>query len=237
MQNVSDIFLRGRAAQISMMQLATYNAAFMGNAAMQTVRLSVNAPLAFWSAIGRADFSDAGVVDAPAPKTAPKPKIAAKPAPAKKSKAAPKPTVEAVVAEAASAAPKAAAKPVANPKPAAAPKPEAGKPKAAAKPKAAPKAKTAKAPKAAAAPVEVAPATPATSFLLDAPRGGKADPLIELKGVGEKLATALNDFGIFHFDQIAALTPDQIEWLDENQKGFRMVLGRYDLIEQAKARA
>jgi predicted flap endonuclease-1-like 5' DNA nuclease len=71
--------------------------------------------------------------------------------------------------------------------------------------------------------------------LLDAPRGGVADDLTALKGVGAKLADALNEFGIYHYDQIAALDEDGIAWLDEQQKGFRMIAARYDLVAQARA--
>ncbi|GAA5071840.1 hypothetical protein N0B44_13865 [Roseibacterium beibuensis] len=72
--------------------------------------------------------------------------------------------------------------------------------------------------------------------LLDAPRGGVADDLTELKGVGAKLAEALNEFGIFHFDQIATLDEDGVAWLNDQQPGFKMTCARYDLIAQAQAR-
>jgi predicted flap endonuclease-1-like 5' DNA nuclease len=72
--------------------------------------------------------------------------------------------------------------------------------------------------------------------LLDAPRGGKADDLTVLKGVGAKLATALNEFGIYHFDQIATLDDEGIDWLNEQQNGFKMIAARYDLVAQAKAK-
>jgi NADH-quinone oxidoreductase subunit E len=57
--------------------------------------------------------------------------------------------------------------------------------------------------------------------LLDAPRGGKADDLTVLKGVGAKLATSLNEFGIYHFDQLATLDDEGIDWLNEQQAGSR----------------
>lgn len=71
--------------------------------------------------------------------------------------------------------------------------------------------------------------------LLDAPRGGVADDLTELKGIGAKLADALNEFGIYHFDQIATLDADGVDWLNDAQPGFKMTCVRYGLIEQAKA--
>jgi NADH-quinone oxidoreductase subunit E len=72
--------------------------------------------------------------------------------------------------------------------------------------------------------------------LLDAPRGGKADDLTALKGVGAKLATSLNEFGIYHFDQLATLDEEGIDWLNEQQAGFKMLCARYDVVEQARAR-
>jgi predicted flap endonuclease-1-like 5' DNA nuclease len=72
--------------------------------------------------------------------------------------------------------------------------------------------------------------------LLDAPRGGKADDLTALKGVGAKLATSLNEFGIYHFDQLATLDDEGIDWLNEQQNGFKMLCARYDVVEQARAR-
>ncbi len=80
-----------------------------------------------------------------------------------------------------------------------------------------------------------APATP-SPHLLDEPRGGAPDDLTALSGVGAKLASALNEFGIYHFDQLATLDEAGIAWLDAQQKGFRMICGRYDLVGQARAR-
>jgi predicted flap endonuclease-1-like 5' DNA nuclease len=71
--------------------------------------------------------------------------------------------------------------------------------------------------------------------LLDAPRGGKADDLTALKGVGAKLATSLNEFGIYHFDQLATLDEGGIDWLNEQQNGFKMLCARYGVVEQARA--
>lgn len=117
---------------------------------------------------------------------------------------------------------------------------------AAAKPKPAPVAEVvALAP---AAPVAEVPAPPPVEevaaaladagpspHLLDEPRGGKPDDLTVLAGVGAKLAASLNEFGIYHFDQIATLDDEGIGWLDQQQKGFRMICARYDLVGQAKA--
>lgn len=48
---------------------------------------------------------------------------------------------------------------------------------------------------------------------LDAPQG-EADDLKKLPGVGPKLAEKLNDYGIFHFHQLAAMSESDIEEMD-----------------------
>lgn len=54
----------------------------------------------------------------------------------------------------------------------------------------------------------------ATGFeKLDAPQG-EADDLKKLPGVGPKLAEKLNDYGIFHFHQLAAMSDSDIEEMD-----------------------
>ena len=126
-------------------------------------------------------------------------------------------------------------KPAAAPKASAAPKPQA---KAPAAPKAAApaKSKTAAKPKPAkdepaliAAPTEKAP------MRLTAPVGGKPDDLKLLKGVGPKLETILHGMGFYHFDQIAAWTPDQVAWVDETLEGVnRGRASRDGWVEQAK---
>jgi NADH-quinone oxidoreductase subunit E len=70
--------------------------------------------------------------------------------------------------------------------------------------------------------------------LLSEPRGGKADDLKKMKGVGPKLVSALNELGIYHFDQIAAWTPAQAAWADDKLKAKGRV-ERDGWIGQAKA--
>lgn len=53
---------------------------------------------------------------------------------------------------------------------------------------------------------------------ISGPRGGKADALQRISGVGPKNETVLHNLGFFHFDQIAAWTPDQIDWVDDHLK-------------------
>ncbi|WP_436641831.1 NADH-quinone oxidoreductase subunit NuoE [Microbaculum sp. FT89] len=105
-------------------------------------------------------------------------------------------------------------------------------------------AKAAKEPKKAPAKQEKAAAKPEPAALsdehkptgLEAPREGKADNLKKISGVGPKIEGLLHSLGIFHFDQIAALTPDQVEWVDGYLK-FKGRIGREDWISQAKTLA
>ena len=54
-----------------------------------------------------------------------------------------------------------------------------------------------------------------------------------LKGVGPKLASILNARGLTRYEQIAGLSPGQIETLDENLGAFRGRLTRDQVVEQA----
>lgn len=69
---------------------------------------------------------------------------------------------------------------------------------------------------------------------LSAPRDGKADDLKLIKGVGPKLEEVLHAEGIYHFDQIAAWSGDQVAWMDENLTGFRGRVSRDDWVGQAR---
>jgi len=68
---------------------------------------------------------------------------------------------------------------------------------------------------------------------LDGPRGGKADDLKQIKGVGPKLEGVINSLGFYHFDQIAAWTPDEIAWVDMRLK-FKGRIERDGWIDQAR---
>ena len=120
----------------------------------------------------------------------------------------------------------------------------AAAPKDAAKPvKAAKPAKTAKAAAKPAAPEKAAPKeaeTAATSetgtkpATLEGARGGKADDLKMIKGVGPKLEQLLNRLGFYHFDQIANWSGDEVAWVDENLQGFKGRVSRDNWVEQAR---
>jgi predicted flap endonuclease-1-like 5' DNA nuclease len=82
----------------------------------------------------------------------------------------------------------------------------------------------------------LAPVAAAPADLPEVPADGVADDLTALKGVGAKLAQALNDLGLTRFDQIAALDEAAIARIDARQKGFRMTCTRHDIVAQARAR-
>ncbi len=135
---------------------------------------------------------------------------------------------------------------IALPKPAQKPVP-APAPKAASAPEAAPKAASSPSPapaKAAAAPAASSKASGGNDgdvgtrpAGLDAPRGGSADDLKQIKGIGPKLEKLCNSMGFWHFDQIAAWTPDEVAWVDENLQGFKGRVSRDNWIDQAKVLA
>jgi predicted flap endonuclease-1-like 5' DNA nuclease len=63
--------------------------------------------------------------------------------------------------------------------------------------------------------------------------GGPPDDLIQLKGVGPKFAAMLNERGITRFDQIAKLSPGQVETIDASLGAFRGRFERDRIVEQA----
>ena len=69
-------------------------------------------------------------------------------------------------------------------------------------------------------------------LLTEAREGGK-DNLQLIKGVGQVLEPLLNETGIYHFDQIANLSSEEILWLD-NSMSFPGRIEREEWISQAK---
>ncbi|MBC55870.1 MAG: hypothetical protein CL814_02940 [Confluentimicrobium sp.] len=69
---------------------------------------------------------------------------------------------------------------------------------------------------------------------LTAPRGGGADDLKMIKGVGPKLEQLLHELGFYHFDQVAGWSKDEVAWVDQNLKGFKGRVTRDDWVAQAK---
>ncbi len=69
---------------------------------------------------------------------------------------------------------------------------------------------------------------------LGAPRMGAPDDLRLIDGVGPRLENTLNSLGIYHFDQIASWTAENIAWVDQYLR-FRGRIVRERWVEQAKA--
>lgn len=69
---------------------------------------------------------------------------------------------------------------------------------------------------------------------LDAPRGGEADDLKQIRGLGPQLESKLHEMGIFHFDQIASWSREHVAWID-NGLGARGRAERDDWVGQAKS--
>ncbi|MFN3723618.1 MAG: NADH-quinone oxidoreductase subunit E [Paracoccaceae bacterium] len=69
---------------------------------------------------------------------------------------------------------------------------------------------------------------------LAAARGGVADSLQMIEGIGPVLEKLCHELGFFHFDQIAAWTDADIAWMDQNLKGFRGRVTRDKWVPQAK---
>jgi branched-chain amino acid transport system ATP-binding protein len=104
-------------------------------------------------------------------------------------------------------------------------KPVAAKPASPAKPAAKP---------VAAKPAAKAPAKAVgVSNRLTAPRGGKADNLTRIKGIGTVNEKKLNEHGIFHFDQIGAWKKSDVE-AAEAYLAFDGRIAREEWVKQAK---
>jgi predicted flap endonuclease-1-like 5' DNA nuclease len=71
---------------------------------------------------------------------------------------------------------------------------------------------------------------------LSAPREGEGggDDLLAIKGIGPKLMGTLNGMGYYHYDQIAAWTPEQVAWVDANVDGVNGRASRDDWVGQAR---
>ena len=70
--------------------------------------------------------------------------------------------------------------------------------------------------------------------LIKAPRGGKADDLELIWGVGPKLAKMLNDMGIWHFAQVASWGKAELAWVDERLVGFKGRASGDEWVKQSK---
>jgi len=63
--------------------------------------------------------------------------------------------------------------------------------------------------------------------------GATKDEFTRMKGVGPKFAEVLHENGFFRFEQIASLTPSEIDRLDDQLGPFRGRIQRDRVIEQA----
>lgn len=71
---------------------------------------------------------------------------------------------------------------------------------------------------------------------LAAPRGGKADDLKRIRGIGKQNEGRLHGLGVWHFDQIAAWTSDEVTWVG-GYLAFPGRIEREDWVAQAKVLA
>ena len=69
---------------------------------------------------------------------------------------------------------------------------------------------------------------------LTAPKGGRADDLKLILGIGPKLEALCHRLGFYHFEQIANWTAGEIAWVDENLEGFKGRVTRDKWVVQAK---
>ncbi len=76
----------------------------------------------------------------------------------------------------------------------------------------------------------------ATAMLEAAAASAQVDDLTVIKGIGPKFARTLADHGITSFQRLAALTPEEIDALEE-KLGFSGRFAREGWVEQAKALA
>jgi len=95
------------------------------------------------------------------------------------------------------------------------------------------------APAAAPAPtgVDAAPSVQSRPQALAAARDGAPDDLKLIKGIGPKLEQLCHSMGFYHFDQIAAWTPAEIAWVDDNLEGFKGRVTRDEWVLQARTLA
>lgn len=73
---------------------------------------------------------------------------------------------------------------------------------------------------------------PVKQLFYDQP-DGVADDLTAIKGIGLRLATLLNNIGIFHIHQIAGWTADEIAEVDARLGAFKGRIVRDHWVEQA----
>lgn len=100
----------------------------------------------------------------------------------------------------------------------------------------APAAKPPTAPMAEAVPASIvsAPAAASGPLRLTGPRGGTADNLKEIEGIGPAMEKLVNELGFYHFDQIASWSDADVALVDTEMKGFKGRITRDRWVAQAK---
>ena len=73
--------------------------------------------------------------------------------------------------------------------------------------------------------------------VLAGPREGGADDLKKIRGVGPKLEQLCHALGVYHFDQIAGWSDQEVAWVDANLEGFRGRVTRDGWVAQARVLA
>lgn len=71
--------------------------------------------------------------------------------------------------------------------------------------------------------------------LLSAPRPGGADDLKRIRGIGPGLEKELNAAGVYHLDQIAGWSAEEVVWADRHLVRFKGRVSRDDWVGQARA--
>lgn len=69
---------------------------------------------------------------------------------------------------------------------------------------------------------------------LQSARGGKADDLKEIEGIGPAMERLCHGLGFYHFDQVAGWSDADVAWVDDNLAGFRGRVVRDKWVAQAK---
>ncbi|MCP4074527.1 MAG: ATP-binding cassette domain-containing protein [Hyphomicrobiales bacterium] len=71
---------------------------------------------------------------------------------------------------------------------------------------------------------------------LPKPRKAGADDLSAIRGIGPKIKDQLNEFGIYHYDQIAGWKKSECNWVNDHLK-YKGRIEREEWVKQAKALA
>ena len=69
---------------------------------------------------------------------------------------------------------------------------------------------------------------------LEAPADGEGDDLTAIGGIGPKIQEVLNELGIFHYEQIASWSAQNVDWIDDHL-AFEGRIEREQWVQQAAA--